>query len=76
MSIHDRELPERAKQARKKMRALNRVLELHLEINGGPKNPGHTPLLAKLNAERTKHNLPVITKPPGHSDGGSGRPGR
>ena len=76
MSAHDRELPERAKQARKKMRAANRALELHLEINGGPKNPGHGQLLARLNSERAKHDLPSVTKPPDYSDGGKGRLGR
>jgi len=77
MSRHDRELPERAKQARKKMRAHNRALELHLEINGKPKNPGHASLLAKLNAERAKFDLPTVTEPPGFNQGkGKGRPGR
>jgi len=74
---HDRDLTKRQKQSRKGMRAATRALELHLEINGKPKPPKYAQLLAKMNAERAKNGLSNnLTKPPGHSDGGEGRPGR
>ena len=65
MEQRDINLNRRDKEKRKDMRAATRALELHLDINGGPKMPGHAQLLGKMNSERAKHGLPALQKPPG-----------